>query len=103
MPVTIVVGGQYGSEGKGKMVAFLASRNRIDVAVRCGGPNAGHSVSWQKNLQVVRQIPAAFLAPTTRLLVAAGALVEPIILRNEIRRLGLNNQRLGIDPFAAVI
>lgn len=45
MPTTIVVGGQYGSDGKGKLVAYLAHSNRVDLVIRCGGPNAGHSGS----------------------------------------------------------
>ncbi len=103
MPVTLVVGGQYGSEGKGKLVAHLAFRNRIDFAVRCGGPNAGHTVSWNNSLVVVRQIPAAAVNSSARLLIAAGALVDPPILLKEIKRLGLDKQRVGVDPFAAVI
>jgi adenylosuccinate synthase len=45
MPATIVVGGQYGSEGKGKVVALLASRSNSPWLVRCGGPNSGHTVA----------------------------------------------------------
>ena len=103
MPTTIVIGGQYGSEGKGKMVAYLAHRKRVDVAVRCGGPNAGHSVFWQGKVEIVRQVPAAVINPSIRLLVAAGALVDPPILLKEVERFGLGKKRLGVDPFAAVI
>jgi adenylosuccinate synthase len=45
MPATIVVGGQYGSEGKGKVVALLANRSNSPWLVRCGGPNSGHTVT----------------------------------------------------------
>ena len=103
MPTTIVVGGQYGSEGKGKLVAYLAYTNRVDVAIRCGGPNAGHSVTCNGRFDIVRQIPAAVVNPKARLLVAAGALVDPPILLQEIHRFGLGKQRLGVDGFAAVI
>lgn len=103
MPTTIVVGGQYGSEGKGKLVAYLAHTNRVDVAIRCGGPNAGHSVSCDGRLEIVRQVPAAVINPRTRLLVAAGALVDPPILVQEIDRFGLGEHRLGVDGFAAII
>ena len=103
MPTTIVVGGQYGSEGKGKLVAYLTHSNRVDVAIRCGGPNAGHSVSFNGRFEIVRQVPAAVINPRTRLLVAAGALVDPSILFQEIRRFGLGKRRLGIDGFAATV
>ncbi len=39
MSVWVVVGGQYGSEGKGKIAAFIALQEQIDICVRCGGPN----------------------------------------------------------------
>jgi adenylosuccinate synthase len=51
----------------------------------------------------VRQVPAAVINPGTRLLVAAGALIDPPILRQEIRRFGLGKRTLGVDGFAAVI
>jgi adenylosuccinate synthase len=103
VPTTIVVGGQYGSEGKGKLVAYLAHSNRVDVAVRCGGPNAGHSVTFNGRFDIVRQVPAAVINPRTRLLVAAGALIEPPVLFGEIRRFGLGKRRLGVDGFAAIV
>jgi adenylosuccinate synthase len=103
VPTTVVLGGQYGSEGKGKLVAYLAHTNRIDVAIRCGGPNAGHSVTSKGRLEIVRQVPAAVINPATRLLVAAGALIDPTIILREIDRFGLRSERLGVDGFAAII
>ena len=44
MPVSIVVGGQFGSEGKGKVAHYLAQKMEASFAVRCGGPNSGHTV-----------------------------------------------------------
>ncbi len=44
MPVTVVVGGQFGSEGKGKVAHWLARELRASTAVRVGGPNSGHTV-----------------------------------------------------------
>ncbi|MGB8523361.1 MAG: adenylosuccinate synthetase [Candidatus Acidiferrales bacterium] len=103
MPTTIVVGGQYGSEGKGKLAAYLAHPNRVDLAIRCGGPNAGHRVSFNGRFEIVRQVPAAVINPRTRLLVAAWALVDPSILFQEIRWFGLGKRRLGVDGFAAAV
>lgn len=73
MSVWIVVGGQYGSEGKGKVAAFLTKREEIDVCVRCGGPNSGHSFVDENGVAyLVRQIPTGFIRPQTRLLIPAG-------------------------------
>jgi adenylosuccinate synthase len=44
MPVTVVVGGQFGSEGKGKVAHFFARSQNASVAVRVGGSNSGHTV-----------------------------------------------------------
>lgn len=44
MPVTVIVGGQFGSEGKGKTAHFFAHEEQADVAVRVGGSNSGHTV-----------------------------------------------------------
>ena len=59
MPVTIVVGGQYGSEGKGKVVALTARQFDSPAVVRCGGPNSGHSTVIRDKECVLRQLPAA--------------------------------------------
>lgn len=47
MGVTIVIGGQYGGEGKGKITSHLALKDNIDYVVRCGGPNSGHTVDFR--------------------------------------------------------
>ena len=44
MPVSVVIGGQYGSEGKGKIAHWLAREQAASFAVRVGGPNSGHTV-----------------------------------------------------------
>ena len=72
MPVTVVVGGQFGSEGKGKICAHLASTDNVDYMVRCGGPNSGHTVYLDGKRFQLRQVPAGFVNPHTRLLIAAG-------------------------------
>jgi len=56
MPCTIVVGGQYGSEGKGKVVSLIAATKAAPWVVRCGGPNAGHTTRVAGQDVVLRQI-----------------------------------------------
>ena len=103
MPVTVVVGGQYGSEGKGKICAHLALTDRVDFMVRCGGPNSGHTVDVRGERYELKQVPAGFVNPETRLLIAAGALVNPRIFLEEVELCGLSPARVGIDENAAVI
>jgi adenylosuccinate synthase len=103
MPVTVVVGGQYGSEGKGKVCAHLAMTDDVDCMVRCGGPNSGHTVDVGGERYQLRQVPSGFVNPSTRLLVAPGALVNPRVFLDEVLLCGLDSSRIGIDENAAVI
>src|SRR3989442_13841591 len=82
MSLWVIVGGQYGSEGKGKVSAFIARQENIDICVRCGGPNSGHSFVYENGKNIVlRQLPTAFTNPRTRLLIPAAALTDPQALR----------------------
>lgn len=103
MPVTVVVGGQYGSEGKGKVCAHLALTGQADYVVRCGGPNSGHTVDQSGIVYELKQVPAGFVNPATRLLISAGALINPKTLLREIEQCELDPLRLGIDGNAAII
>lgn len=104
MPVTVVVGGQYGSEGKGKVAHFLVRETKASVAVRVGGPNSGHTTyDRDGNRYIFRQLPAAVLEPETICVLGAGSLIDADVLREEIERVCLSPERLMIDPGAFVI
>ena len=104
MSVWVVVGGQFGSEGKGKISAIITLQEEIDLCIRCGGPNSGHSFQKENGeLVLLRQLPTGFVRPQTRLLIPAGGLVDLEVLRSEIQLLGLDATRVGIDRNAMVI
>ena len=103
MSVTVVVGGQFGSEGKGKICAHLAMTDNVDYMVRCGGPNSGHTVDVGGRRYQLHQVPAGFINSSTRLLIAPGALVNPSIFRAEVELCGLDKSRIGIDRNTGVI
>ena len=85
MPSTVIVGGFYGDEGKGKIVSYLAIKDNPTVAVRGGvGPNAGHTIEHDNKKYKVRMLPSAFLNPNTRLLIGPGVVVSPEVLLKEI-------------------
>lgn len=85
MPCIVTVGGFYGDEGKGKIVAYLSIKDNYDIAVRGGaGPNAGHTFVQNNKEFKVRMLPSAVLNKDTRLLIGAGVLIEPKILLKEI-------------------
>ena len=85
MTSTVIVGGFYGDEGKGKIVSYLAIKDNPTVAVRGGvGPNAGHTIEHENKKYKVRMLPSAFLNPNTRLLIGPGVVVSPEVLLKEI-------------------
>lgn len=104
MSVWVVVGGQYGSEGKGKIAAYITLQEEIDICVRCGGPNSGHCfVDGTGELRALRQIPTGYVRPQTRLLIPPGGLIDLDVLKREIDQLGLGPDRVGIDYRTMVI
>lgn len=103
MPCTVVVGGFFGDEGKGKIISYLAVRDRVDVAARGGvGTNAGHSVTWNGRTYRLRMIPSAFPNPETKLLIGPGVLVDQAVLLKEIEETKAGD-RTRCDPNCAII
>lgn len=83
MPATVVVGSQYGDEGKGKIVDFLA--DRADVVVRFqGGANAGHTVQVGDELYAFHLLPSGVLRKRTMNIIGNGVVIEPAQLLKEI-------------------
>ena len=103
MSVIVVVGAQYGGEGKGKIVSYLSVRDDARYVVRCGGPNSGHTVCYHDEVFRLRLLPAGFLNPRARLLLAAGSIVNLRILDEEIRLSGIERSRVGIDYNSAIV
>lgn len=103
MSIVVVVGGQFGGEGKGKITAHLCRKYNFDIAVRCGGPNSGHTITNNDKPTVLRQIPAGVVNPHTKLCLAAGCLIDLEVLLKEIDLFSLTPDRLGIDHHAVII
>jgi len=99
--VDILIGAQYGSEGKGNLAFFLA--REYDLLVRVGGPNAGHKVPLPSPY-VHRQLPSGTQAnERAHLLIGPGATIDPEVLFKEIADCGVSADRLSIDPQAMII
>ena len=95
MPCTVVVGAQWGDEGKGKIVDALSER--ADVVARYqGGPNAGHSVIHRGQTLVLHLIPSGIFHAGRRCLIGNGVVVDPWKLREEVAKLEAH----GIDAAA---
>lgn len=103
MPATIVVGGQYGSEGKGKVVALLASQSSSPWLVRCGGPNSGHTVTIGGEDVVLRQVPSCSEPQRATFCIAAGCVVEVDLLIHELNQLGISQEKIIVDPRTVLV
>ena len=104
MSLWVVVGGQFGGEGKGKISAFITREEGIDICIRCGGPNSGHTfVTEGGNTVLLRQLPTGYIRPQTRLLIPAGALIDLDVLKHELDSLELDPKRIGVDRNAMII
>ena len=82
-PVQIVIGGGWGSEAKGCIAAYLAVKEDIDIAVRTGATNAGHTAFYNGKPYVMQQLPVGWVNPSTRLVLGAGSLIDIDILNRE--------------------
>lgn len=103
MPCNIVVGGFFGDEGKGKIVAYLVKMDNVRLAARGGvGPNAGHTFNLNGQTFKVRMLPSAAFNRNTNLAIGAGVLVDPIILLKEISTFHAHD-RTFVDPHCGII
>jgi len=88
----VVVGAQWGDEGKGKVVDYLASSFDF-IARYAGGHNAGHTVIFDNHRFVLQLIPSGILRPEKKAVIGAGTVVDPAALVNEVENL----RKSGID------
>ncbi|MEM1981119.1 MAG: adenylosuccinate synthetase [Candidatus Hadarchaeales archaeon] len=103
LPCILVCGGQWGDEGKGKIVAYLSLKYKPHIVVRAGvGPNAGHTVYFAGKRFGLRQVPCGFVYEGARLLIGPGVLVNPEVLLKEMEETGVKG-RLGVDGGCAII
>ncbi|HEV7640515.1 MAG TPA: adenylosuccinate synthetase [Gaiellaceae bacterium] len=104
MSVTVVVGGQFGSEGKGKVAQYASAAPDVAAAIRVGGSNSGHTAICRDGTPVVlRHLPTAAVLPEVLCLLAPGTYLDVSVLLDEIARVALDPRRLVIDPKAFVI
>jgi len=98
MPVTVIMGGQWGDEGKGKLTDALAANAAMVVRAN-GGSNAGHTVQTRHGTFKLRLVPSGILNPRVRCVIGAGVVIELATLVGELRAL----QERGIDTSGMLI
>ncbi len=93
MPATLIVGTQWGDEGKAKVIDYLAKETDIVVRYQ-GGANAGHTVKVGEDKYIFRLIPSGILYPKTICVLGGGMVIDPDALFEEIAEL----EAKGIEP-----
>lgn len=92
MPVSIVIGSQWGDEGKGKIVDILSQD--VDVVARYqGGANAGHTIAWEDRQFVLHLIPSGIFQDDVTCVIGNGVVIDPVALMEEIQQV----EELGFD------
>ena len=102
MPCTVITGAFWGDEGKGKIISYLALKDKLDVCLRTGSVNAAHTVWYQGNRYALHMVPAAFVYEKCRLLIGAGSNVHIAKFLEEVEATNVKN-RIGIDHQASII
>jgi adenylosuccinate synthase len=102
MPCTVIVGGFWGDEGKGKIISYLALNDRIDVCARTGSVNAAHTIWYEGKRFALHMVPGGFVNEKCRLFVAAGANVHVGQFLKEVEETNVRN-RIGVDNQASII
>uniref|UniRef100_A0A7V3UZM4 Adenylosuccinate synthetase n=1 Tax=candidate division WOR-3 bacterium TaxID=2052148 RepID=A0A7V3UZM4_UNCW3 len=106
MPNLVVIGTQWGDEGKGKIVDLLARSATLVVRFQ-GGPNAGHTVCCARGKFTFHQIPSGIINPQTRAIIGQGCVLDPYRLKEEISAITQHGikieRRLFIDRRAHLI
>ncbi len=94
MKADVILGLQWGDEGKGKIVDYLAEK--YDVVARFqGGPNAGHTLEFDDIKHVLHQVPSGVFRNNTKNVIGNGVVLDPVIFQKEIEGL----KKYNVEPF----
>ncbi len=86
MKVDVLLGLQWGDEGKGKIVDFLSPKYDI-IARFQGGPNAGHTLEFDNHKHILHTIPSGIFHKNVINIIGNGVVIDPVILKNELHNL----------------
>ena len=103
MPIDIVIGGQAGDEGKGKISEYLNHKKNYEIVIRVSKPQAGHSIMYDGKKIGLVTLPCGFSNPYSRILIGAGAFISPEKLKKELEETHLDPNRLGIDHYSTIV
>jgi adenylosuccinate synthase len=102
MPCTVIAGGFWGDEGKGKIISYLALKDGVDFCVRTGSVNAAHTIWLNGQRYALHMVPGGFVNKDCRLLIGAGSNVHVSQFLKEVEQTGAKG-RIGVDSQASII
>jgi adenylosuccinate synthase len=102
MPCTVIAGGFWGDEGKGKIISYLALKEPLDVCVRTGSVNAAHTIWYKGKRYALHMVPGGFVHEKCRLLIGAGSNVDVRQFLDEVQETNVRS-RIGVDNQASII
>jgi adenylosuccinate synthase len=104
MSISVVVGGQFGSEGKGKTSYYFAKKFRATAVVRVGGSNSGHTVVGEDGTEYIfRILPTVAIDHSMQSILPSGSYINLDILKAELKLSGIVANNLKIDEYAVII
>jgi len=98
MPIDVLLGLQWGDEGKGKVVDYIAPKYKV-VARFQGGPNAGHTLVMNGEKHVLHQIPSGIFRPDTINVIGNGVVLDPAVFAKEVLALEVKNVEVKENLF----
>lgn len=102
--LNIVIGGQAGSESKGKLSGYLVDKYKVDVVAMSASPNAGHTIVKDGVKKVSYHLPiGAIVNETADIVLGPASLINPHTFAQEISALGINPSRIFLDERASII
>ncbi len=99
--VDVLIGSQFGSEGKGQVAAYLA--REYDIVMRVGGPNAGHRVNSESGQFTYIHLPSGSRDHSASIFLGAGAVINASELLKEIKDTGIDPSRITIDENCVLV
>ena len=104
MSVSVIVGGQFGSEGKGKVSLYFARKFGVAAVVRVGGTNSGHTVVDDLgNPHIFRSLPTASIDSAFLNILPSGSYLDLDIFAKEVKNVNADKAKIMIDPYAVII
>ena len=102
MVCTVVAGAFWGDEGKGKVVSYLALKDKVNMCVRTGSVNAAHTVHFNGKRYALHMVPSAFIYDQCRLFIGPGANIDVSQFFGEVKKTDVEG-RIWVDHQASII